>query len=145
MFVLDASVIVKWFIHESDSDIAKKFIDTHVSGKGLISAPDLLSYEVSNVLLLKAHLLPIKVVDCIEALYDLRITLISPSQENIREVILTADCYRLTVYDAAYVVLAKRLGYSLITADVSLYEKTRSHFNVKLLSVFSSLLLSSSR
>lgn len=133
MVVLDASVVVKWFIEESSSSLAKGFIDTHVSGESPITAPDLLIYEVSNVLLLKAHAPSIKVVHWVEALYDLGINLITPSQESIREIILTADHYRLTVYDAAYVILAKRLGYTLITADRYLYERTHTHFSVRLL------------
>src|SRR3989338_3158894 len=102
MYVLDASVIVKWFIHEPESVIAKKFIDFHVSGKAPIAAPDLMIYEVSNVLLIKAKILPIKVAHCVDALYDLRITFIPITQENIREIIQVASQYQLTVYDACY-------------------------------------------
>ncbi|MEM2941687.1 MAG: type II toxin-antitoxin system VapC family toxin, partial [Thermoproteota archaeon] len=48
--VLDASVIVKWFSIEEDSDIAVEIRDKHVEGVLSIVSPDLALYEVVNAL-----------------------------------------------------------------------------------------------
>jgi len=48
--ILDASVILKWFIEEKDTDKALKIRDDYVAGKIDIEIPDLLIYELANVL-----------------------------------------------------------------------------------------------
>lgn len=51
MFVIDASVVIKWFIEEKDSAKAVLLKEKHINGKTILIAPDLLIYEVANVLL----------------------------------------------------------------------------------------------
>ena len=46
--VIDASVIVKWFVAEKGSDYALKLRDMYISGEIKIAAPELLLYEVLN-------------------------------------------------------------------------------------------------
>lgn len=48
--VADASVIVKWFIEEQDSDKALILRDRHISGVMTISIPVLALYEILNAL-----------------------------------------------------------------------------------------------
>ncbi len=47
-YVLDASVVTKWFVEEEDSDRATKFLDDYSQGKCEISEPDLLIYSVDH-------------------------------------------------------------------------------------------------
>ena len=49
--VLDASVILKWFIEEEDSDRALKIRDLYVQGKIGLSLPVLVLFELGNTLL----------------------------------------------------------------------------------------------
>ena len=51
MLVIDASVVIKWFIEEKDSAKALLLKDNHINGKTILIAPDLLIYEAANVLL----------------------------------------------------------------------------------------------
>lgn len=48
--LLDASVILKWFLDEPDSDKAKIIKDNHVNGKFTIVIPDIAIYEIANAL-----------------------------------------------------------------------------------------------
>lgn len=51
MYVLDASVILKWFIEEEGSKKADRLLDAYNAGKIAITVPDFLILEVSNVLI----------------------------------------------------------------------------------------------
>ena len=50
MYVLDASVVIKWFSEEEYTDIAVKLRDGFFKGCNELVVPDLLLYEVSNAL-----------------------------------------------------------------------------------------------
>jgi len=48
--VLDASVVLKWFVDEYDSDKAAQLKEEYYSGEREIIVPDLLLFEVANAL-----------------------------------------------------------------------------------------------
>jgi len=50
MYVLDASVLIKWFSNEEYTDRALKLRDDFLQGYTELVVPDLLLYEVSNAL-----------------------------------------------------------------------------------------------
>lgn len=49
LYVIDAGVVVKWFIPEVDSDIARQLLDRYRQGLDTPVAPDLLIPECANV------------------------------------------------------------------------------------------------
>ena len=48
--VVDASVALKWFVTEPDSDRALALLDDHLGGTRRILGPSLLPFEVGNAL-----------------------------------------------------------------------------------------------
>ncbi len=50
MSVLDASVVLKWFVNEADSGLALKLREEFYTGEREIVAPDLLLFEIANAL-----------------------------------------------------------------------------------------------
>ena len=48
--VVDASVVVKWFVPEKDTGKALKLRDLYIRGDVELLSPTLLYYEVSNAL-----------------------------------------------------------------------------------------------
>ncbi len=48
--ILDTSVVAKWFLEEEGTDKALKIRDDYVHGKIDVEIPDLLIYELGNVL-----------------------------------------------------------------------------------------------
>ena len=50
IIVIDASVSVKWFIPEKDTEKAMKLRAKHTEGTINLVAPDLILYEVANTL-----------------------------------------------------------------------------------------------
>lgn len=132
MVVLDASVILKWLVSEEGSEAALRIRDSHVKGEELVIVPSLLFYEVANVLRYNDKLPDKELADLYEILRDLELSSIHPSLPELEEAMLYARVKEISVYDASYVVLAKKLGCNLITADVRLIRVVSEPFVMSL-------------
>jgi predicted nucleic acid-binding protein len=123
--VIDASVAAKWFIPEEDSERASKLIRKYSDGKIELYAPDLLVYEVANVLRYRPDITDEALTADIENLFDLQLNLIPPSSDIITEATTKSRMLDLSMYDACYLVVAETLATNLVTADMKLYEKCK--------------------
>jgi predicted nucleic acid-binding protein len=129
MLVVDASVAVKWFIPEPDSDKAT----TLLSGASKLIAPELIQLEVASALtrLYRMKLLDMETVSLL--LQDWR--------NGLRRQIITLEPMRVD-YDAAaewsvrlchpmpdclYVAMSTRLQAPLVTADQKLAKALEPH------------------
>lgn len=90
MPVIDASIAVKWFIEESDSPLAISLRDAHIYRQRPLVIPDLLIYEVSNVLLHNPRFTENEVLRAVRTIYDLQIEIVVPTEELIQEAIRLA-------------------------------------------------------
>jgi predicted nucleic acid-binding protein len=119
VFIVDASVVVKWFVPEAHSDAARALLD--VSHQ--YAAPDLLFAETAHVLWKKARRGEISA----RSAKDLVDAICASDVESIPSRVLAADAQAMalvtgqTVYDALYLALAVRLDTRLITADERLH------------------------
>lgn len=129
MFVVDASVCVKWFIEEGDSKIALSLKNSHLAEKDLLIAPDLLIPEITSALF-NSNLFSLnEIKDCIRQLYELDLNLISLSPDLMMLAIDLASDNSITIYDAIYLATAKILNIKFITADKKIYNKTLSNLH----------------
>jgi len=136
--VIDASVAAKWVIPgepwEEKANMLKKAI---VLGRVEAYVPTLLTYELASVLLKAVKKSVLKAVDGIEALEaigSLGINLAPVLWKEVAEVFEVASLSSLTIYDAVYLWLSKKLDADLITADEKLRkkgEKSRKYFYLK--------------
>jgi predicted nucleic acid-binding protein len=124
--VIDASVVIKWFSEEEDSDRALSLRDRHTTGRTSLIAPDLLVYEIANALRFKPGLDSQVVSRAIEDLLDLQIEVMVPSGEVIAMAIEMAYEHDITVYDSCYLSLGQALGTEVVTADRKFYEKAKT-------------------
>ncbi len=117
MIVLDASAAVDWLVQAA----AAQRIESRIFSRNQsLHAPELLDLEVAQVLrrLVREGTLPTsRAAAAIQDLLDLRITryphsLLLPRIWQLR--------HNLSAYDAAYVVLAEKLGATLLTRDARL-------------------------
>jgi len=131
---VDASIAVKWFVEEPGSAAAQALRAAHIHGEFQLLAPELLVYEVANVLLRHPRFEASEIAHAIDALYDLQLELIVPTAEVVHAALRLASRYHLTFYDALYVGLAQQLGVDLITADRRLYHRASALSFVHLLS-----------
>ena len=117
MKVVDASVVLRWLLGQNVTAAATATLEGHVSGVEPLVAPELLHYEVANVLVRGAGL----AVDLARQSYAnfeaLEIETYSLGAPEYDAAIAMGAEHRVTAYDAAYAVLALRLGCRLVTAD----------------------------
>lgn len=133
MIVLDASVIIKWFQPESDSEKALHFEKEHLEGKEPIAVPDLVFYEVANVLRYQKRVDTKSFEDAVDILSEMELQVFIFSPLEFKEVFSFAREYDVSIYDVVYVILAKRMNCTFITADKKLYQKFKEFPWVNLL------------
>ena len=119
MTVVDASVVLQWLLEEPPGK-SKEILEEHVDGSELLVAPELLHYEVGNVLVTKVALGFQDASDLFGYFLGLDIQTYSLGAEEYRSSLDLAHKYKLTVYDASYVALAQALDTKLVTADKKL-------------------------
>lgn len=134
MIVLDASVILKWLLDdEAGRGRATGFRDAHAEGTETIAVPDLLFFEIANVLAMKKQLSEADCASGLSLVWDFQLEQYDFGLEEFLAAMSIARRHGIAVYDAAYVELARRLGCTVVTADRKLYEKTKSLGLVELL------------
>jgi len=129
--VVDASVVVKWFIEEEFSREARLLRDAYADGLVDIVAPSLLPYEVLNALKYSGAFGEDELKEVATAIEDFQIRLFNLQGELARKAIELAMRKGITVYDASYVALAHILGTIVYTADEKLIKKTHELGYVK--------------
>lgn len=131
--VLDASVVIKWYLDEKLTQKALEYRQKHLDGKITLAAPSLLPYELVNALSTKTGINLEAVQEAIAAFYFTGIKQF-PLTKNLAQ--KTADLskkFKIPAYDAAYIALAQSLKCNLFTADKKLYQKTKLIRLVKML------------
>ncbi|MEX0802925.1 MAG: type II toxin-antitoxin system VapC family toxin [Candidatus Binatia bacterium] len=128
-YVVDASVIVKWFLHqqEADRDRALALRDLHISGRSILYIPRLALLEVLNAIRFSPKANEEDGETALETLQDLNLETKSADVNLLRKANAIAWAYKVTIYDALYVALAEHVGYPLITADETTAKKLKGH------------------
>ncbi len=114
-FVVDASVVIKWFVPEIHSDAARRLLD----GPHEFVAPDLLFAETANTIWKKVRRGELTAEHGQRLVADIgRIAVDSiPSRLLAEDAHALAHATGRTVYDSLYLALAVRLDTRMITAD----------------------------
>jgi predicted nucleic acid-binding protein len=120
--VIDSSVVVKWFVSDSEAGVAAALalLVSHGRGDVVLAAPSLLLLEVVNALRCRS-LAPATLVSAAERLLETGIELHEPA-ELLAGATALATRHGLTLYDAAFAELARQLDTELVTADRRLAE-----------------------
>ena len=118
-FVLDTSVILKWFSEsgESDLDRALQLRQSMLEGNIFFVVPDLLFYELANALRHNPNFSMKDVEQAVHSVFEMGLEVQSVDGEVMGEAISLAFKHNLTGYDAYFLALAKKEGKPFITAD----------------------------
>lgn len=115
--VIDSSIALKWFLNESDSEIALQIYKDIKSGRVKAYAPTLLLLEVSNVLV-KSKQVDISLIKkAMNALISSPIVFVDLDSDNFEEITDLMTRYKLTSYDAIYLQVAKSKNATVISED----------------------------
>ncbi|MCK6438861.1 MAG: type II toxin-antitoxin system VapC family toxin [Planctomycetes bacterium] len=133
--VLDASIALKWFVDEADSDKARSLLE----GSADLLAPDTIELEVIAVLIRNRKALLSYGVTAEDAVEELAATglRLFPFSLLVADAVKLAIAHHAAFYDCMYLSLAERVGASLITADarfVRAFKGTRHAEHLTLLS-----------
>lgn len=116
IFVVDASVAVKWVVIEEDAEAARRLITSEHE----LHAPRLLASEVANALWRKARSNEISHAEASALVTVLRDIPVRWSADEL----ISVDAIRLAlaldrpIYDCVYLALAQHLGGVMLTADL---------------------------
>jgi predicted nucleic acid-binding protein len=134
MIVLDASVALKWFFwDEAGGERARHYRDRHASGDEIIAVPDLFFYEVAKVLSNRTTLSVEAMSEAFSLLWSFDFEVFTLGLGEFLSGITLSERYRITLYDAAYIELARKLKCEFVTFDKKLYEKVKGLKVMKLL------------
>ncbi len=126
--VVDTSVVVKWFLNETDSEQALAVLQHNLQGKTRLHAPAFLRLELDSVLTKRvaAGFVQKSIADQIRA--GIEHTFVQWHEiEALRD-----DAFRLaletrqSIYDCLFLALAITLAAELVTADVRFKKGLRS-------------------
>jgi len=122
-FVLDTSALLRFYLSDGILlDDLERTLESASRGEVLILVPDLLFLEVASVLYKQVRLELMTADEAKELLQEIgRLPLRSVSAAELKcDALVAALAEGLTVYDAAYLVLARREGAKLLTVDTKL-------------------------
>ena len=124
-FVLDASVVLAWLLHDEDDPVARAALGRLETETALV--PQLWHVEVRSALLgaeRRGRLRPLEADDCLSRVRDLPVQ--TDPAPDVDKAFVLARARRLSVYDALYLELALRAGTPLATLDRALADAARS-------------------
>jgi predicted nucleic acid-binding protein len=119
LFVVDASVVVKWLVREADEDTALRIQDLYRSGDIELLAPRFLILEVGNVLgkrVRRVELTPEAAQRCFDR-FLAGLPTLWDSVQLTHLAFNLALAHRQNIYDCVYLALALERRCDLITAD----------------------------
>ncbi len=121
VFVVDASLVIKWFVPEVHAQAARRWLGASHD----YVAPDLLFSETGNAVWKKVRRKELDPDEARRMVVDLsRVAVETVATRSLLQdalvVALTAD---ITVYDAMYLTLAVRLETAVITGDDRFVDK----------------------
>ena len=129
--VVDASVVVKWFIEEEYTTQALKLRDMFANGKIILIGPSLLNFEILNALKYSRIYNKNELKELAVAIgkygFELH-ELIGNYSELTAEI---AEARDLSIYDASYIALAELNDIDLFSADNKILENCNLSIHIK--------------
>lgn len=115
--VVDASVVVKWFVSQDEDGVpqAAELLSQHAEGQVRLVAPALIAHELMGVLV--RRLGGPQVLEALDAFFDAGVHLVAPDRELMARAAHLAQRCQLSAFDSAYAAVADTLECALATAD----------------------------
>ncbi|MDD5659494.1 MAG: type II toxin-antitoxin system VapC family toxin [Actinomycetota bacterium] len=118
-YVLDSSVLVKWFssYNEGHRDKAMSLLNLYKEGKVDLYIPELAVCEISNALRYNKNFDENEVKTILKFFMNLELTTVNLNEEIIIKSLGISYEDNITVYDAIFIALSSILKIPLITAN----------------------------
>ncbi len=117
-YILDASVIIKWYYFENEADleIANRIHDKIIKDEIIVASPDLVIYEILNFFVFKLEIPAVKIADMLSELNDI-IFIINTDITVQKKAFELSRKIKNSIYDSLYLALSRSLDCPLVTAD----------------------------
>jgi predicted nucleic acid-binding protein len=127
--IVDTNVILQAFFPDEMQPKAQALIRDHVSGRVQLSAPTLLTYEVTNAVLQAVRRERVTDEDARAILIAIEGLDIETDSVTWQQMLPMARRFDRSAYDAAYLALAEARGEPLVTGDEKLYNAVHDHLD----------------
>lgn len=120
--VIDASVALKWFVEEINTEKALEILN-HITEKALPIVPSLFFYEIANILRYKPEfgIKDIKEINSVLTNLGFRV---EPLEGELADLTVElAFQHGITIYDASYIAISNKRKCDFVTADEKLSKK----------------------
>ncbi|MBI4209248.1 MAG: type II toxin-antitoxin system VapC family toxin [Deltaproteobacteria bacterium] len=124
-YVVDTSVIVKWFVDEEGREEALQLLNRFFQRDIDLVIPILAFYELGNVLKLRTDVSLGSKTSLLREFFELGVAVAPFGEEIATRTLERAIEYNLSYYDATFLVAAEEVGATLITADKRFYNKVQ--------------------
>ena len=125
VIIVDASVVVKWFVEEEDTEKALKLREDYRNGRIDLWSTELMPFEVLNALRYNPQIGIKEIRRAVKALSGYRVAL-HPILDELGELcVASALKYGVSVYDSSYISLSILFDKTLYTADDRLVAKAK--------------------
>ncbi len=136
-YVVDASVVLRWYLDQVGYEHARRVRDAFVVGAVRLEAPEILRWEVGNQLRKKGvatgRLAEEDALRALTDLDDLGAVVHDFGLDDLLVVTRLSIREGISMFDAAYVLLALRTGLTLLTAGARLVNAVSSLISTELL------------
>jgi predicted nucleic acid-binding protein len=129
LYVVDSSIVFKWYRQPGDEEYvpqAVSLLERHLHGDLEIHVPDLLFYELGNILRFKETLVSKDALTILRETFALALQMHPIDFPLAEETFRLAREHDITFYDASFVALSHLLDASFITADKKLFAKVKT-------------------
>lgn len=118
--VVDSSVLVKWLNQQNEKNIeqAELLLKDVRYEKVVLAAPELVKYEIGNVLLVSKQLALSKAKETLEFFFSLPIIFVPETQALAQSSYRIGHELKITYYDAAFLSVAEYLDAPLVTDNI---------------------------
>lgn len=118
--VIDTSVFIKWLNQDNEKDIDKadQILQEVRAGKTELIVPELIKYEIGNVLLKGKQLMPEQAYISLGTAYSLPMTFVTESEQQAKDTYSLAYDLGISYYDASFISLAKQYNATLVTDNM---------------------------
>jgi predicted nucleic acid-binding protein len=125
VFVVDASLVIKWFVPEVHSEAARRWLGASHD----YVAPDLLFAEAGNAVWKKVRREELEETEGRQLAMDLARVAVETvaTRSLLQDALALALTAGITVYDAMYLTLAVRLETEVITGDDRFADRIAEH------------------
>lgn len=126
VYLLDSSVLVKWFLEEEGCAKARLFQTRFLEGEYSLAYAELSLYDVANALLYSQQFQPQEIAQAVTALSRIGMQHFSHDSVALQQAIKLSVDLGVAIYDAYLVALAERYGLIFVTADRRLWRRLSS-------------------